>query len=388
MSSESLAQPSSSARQAERFEWIRFWKIALVATIIPFLCLLAVAEWVGWRLGETYTPQAMARAQAQTPGLVWMGVRVQAHARNKLAILADIRPDVVIMGQSRLGQTRAGIFAPYSFYNLSRVSWPFNTYAGILRHFPAGYRPKLIIFDADFFMFGSQYDAAYNGMGPVYDASLSENLIEADNVATEILEHPALLWKKRDYDGHPTRGIYPIKNGDGFRTDGSERPLQVSLSPSFRRPEAMIGDWKRYITGGAKMEQPEMDALKQFVDLGHKMGIQMVAVQMPFYGPTFRQLDASPNYGILNDFRAHVAQGYFDQLGIPFFDFETFPPYSEDYHYFYDGVHPGEPLTAMAIEKILSDPRVHAILPQWRPAAIDRQLEQDRTASDHLLFPP
>jgi hypothetical protein len=113
----------------------------------------------------------------------------------------------------------------------------------------------------------------------------------------------------------------------------------------------------------------------------------MVAVQMPIYGPALRSLEADPKYAILRDYQAHIAHGYFDQLGIIFFDFERFPPYTEDFHYFFDGVHPGPPLAAAVIEKIGSDPRIHAILPKLDLDNLRRILDQTRTQPDHILLP-
>jgi hypothetical protein len=321
--------------------------------------------------------------------MVWMPMRIQAHARLKLAQLARDRPDVVIMGQSRLGKVRATMFRPYTCYNLSRVSWPFDTYPDILRHFPEGYRPKLILVDADFFMFGPKYTAhyAFFNMAPVYGHPFSENLIEAHNVATQLLQHPRLLWQRTDYTDRPARGISAILGEDGFFKDGSERVPAVALLRAGRSPEdIMFPEWKEYITGGDKMGEAEMTAFKQFADVARQMGIPVVAVQMPMYGPAVRVLEKDPNYRIIQDFRDHVAQGYFDRLGIPFFDYMNFPPYSEDYRYFYDAAHPGGPLTEAVIASLASDPRVHALLPRLDPHELQRQLDQEKDAKQHILL--
>jgi hypothetical protein len=97
-------------------------------------------------------------------------------------------------------------------------------------------------------------------------------------------------------------------------------------------------------------------------------------------------LEADPNYRILQDFRNTVAHGYFDRLGIPFFDYINFPPYSEDYRYFYDAVHPGEPLTTAVIVALASDPRFHALLPRLDADELRRQLNAEREANQHLLL--
>jgi hypothetical protein len=368
-------------------EWHRFWRIVIFGTVLPILILLGALEALGWSIGETYTPGALAHELDVHPDLVWMGVRIQAHSSLKLAQLAEIRPDVLIMGQSRLGQARAEMFHPYTFYNLARVSWPYQTYADILRHFPDGYRPKLILFDADFYMFGPKFAEHYADMSPVYGHQISENLIQVHNVATQLLQHPQIAWKRFDYTGHPARGISAILDGDAFRKDGSERIPAAFLALAGRSPQDVLRpEWRDYITGGNKMGEAEMTALKEFVDLAHEKGIPLAGVEMPMYGPAVRLMEADPGYAILADFRKRVTNGYFDQLGVPFFDYLNFPPYTEDYRYFSNAVHPGEQLTAAVIASLASDPRFHALLPRLSPTEILAELNAPGNVKQHILL--
>ena len=195
------------APSVERREWRRFWKIAFFATILPFLLLTGVLEGLASYVGETYTPAQLARELDKHPDLVWMSLHVQTHAGLKLAQVAKLRPEVLIMGDSRVGKLRANMFRPYSFYNLSRVSWPFSTYTELLRRLPPGYRPRVIIFSVDFFMFSPQFDEHYQPMAPIYGFNLSENLAEVHNVATQMLQRPLTLLRRTDFKGRPARGL-------------------------------------------------------------------------------------------------------------------------------------------------------------------------------------
>jgi hypothetical protein len=128
------------------------------------------------------------------------------------------------------------------------------------------------------------------------------------------------------------------------------------------------------------MSPAEMADLKEFVDLAREKGIPIVAVQMPMYGPALRALEKNPNYGLLQDFRDHVANGYIDRLGLLFFNYLSMPPYSEDYHYFDDGVHPTWTLTALVVNAMASDPRFHSLLPRLDLEALARQAKMDPDA--------
>jgi hypothetical protein len=380
----------------EASEWRRFWKVALFSTILPTLAILVLFEALGQSTGETDTPAQLVRALHAQPGLVWAGLHVQSLAELKLAQVAEQKPDVLIIGHSRMGQFEDRMFRPYSFYNLSRVSWPFDTYTEMLRHFPAGYRPKVIIFCVDFSMFDPQYMPDFRVgavFAPVYGHQISKNLIALSALPIKAFLAPRLIWRRVDFTGAPARGINAILGVDpfldGFRKDGSLKPAAPIMSHAGRSADDISQtDWRHFITGGDKMGETEINDLKQFVDLGRSMGIQMIGVQMPLYGPAVRTLEKDPNYRIVADFRDHVANGYFRQLGITVFDYLSLPPYSDDYRYFLDVIHPGEQLTALVVENLAGDPAVHAVLPHLDVDGIRRELDQQNNIQQHVMLMP
>ena len=383
--------PSNSPAQdcsEESREWRQFWKIAFFATILPFLVLLGALEWLGWSLGETYTPAALIRALDEHPDMSWAVTNGHVSAELKLAQVARERPEVLIMGHSRLARIRASMFAPYTFYNMSRVSWPFKSYADLLRRLPEDYVPKLILFNVDFFMFSPGYSKKWIEAEPVFGHSIRENLIEVCHVFTQVAQHPKLLWQRRNPSGFPASGCSAILGGDSFFKDGSSRDADKSVAIAGRSRDSLLNRevMEEYLSGGTKMSAAEMEDLKQFIDLARQKGIPMVAVQMPIYGPALRLLEKDPSYGIVNDFYDHEAQGYFERLGILFFDYLKMPPYSEDYRYFIDPVHPGWPLSVAVVEAMGSDARFHTLLPRMDLEALRRQLRADREANQHVFL--
>jgi hypothetical protein len=377
------------ARKAERFEYRRFWRILFLTSIFPILTVLALLEALAWSVGETYTPEKMVRVLAEHPDMIWMLYRAESEAPFKVALAAKLRPDVLVMGTSRVQMMQGYMFRPYSFYNMTRLSWPLDTYSELLRRLPADYRPKLILLDVDFYMFGDEYEEYFRKVAPVYDHPFSEHMIHLDEVAEMLYQHPALAWQRTDDKGQPARGILAILTGQGFRNDGSNQYPDDMLATAGTSPEALLHpawNWHAYLTGGDKMSEARMADFKRFVDLAKERGIPLATIQMPMYGPVARSFESDPHYRILQDFRAHIAQGYFDKLGIPFFDYLSFPPYSEDYRYFVDGMHNGEPITAAVIVALASDPRFHALLPELDVEGLKRRLAEDRNASKHVLF--
>jgi len=352
-----------------------------------FLVLIGGLEWLGWSTGETYTPRALARALDQNPNFVWMPLRIQAAAALKLGMVDEERPDILLMGHSRLQEVKPAIFRPYSAYNLAAVMWPFNTYTDLLFHLPDGYRPKIIFFTVDFFMFGSKYDEHFRAIAPVYGHGLSENIYHLHDVLASLSLAPDLFWRRTDKSGRPALGIGALEGRPVFVKDGTGLGSLKMMSVAGTSPDALMNDgWKDGVTGGDKMGASEMADLKAFVDLGRKMGIVMVAVQMPIYGPVLRSMERDPQYAILKDFQSHEANGYFASIGLPFFDYLKFLPFSEDYHYFIDPLHPGQPLSAAVIAAMASDPRIHSALPRLDIEELHRQFDEQRSWSQHILL--
>lgn len=382
--------------RTEATEWKRFGKVFFLVVLLPLPLLLLIVEIVAWRSGEMIPPEVAARMQTETPRLRWLGSRETLSARFKLIRLDQERPDVLIMGASRMCQFRSQMFRPYSFYNLSRVSWPLDTYPPLFRRFPDGYAPKVIIFGLDFFMFNHRYttDPIFESNAPIYALSpLDNHLITLSDTFISFCEDPACVLA----DGHdpvsgaPVIGLGPSIEGTGFRLDGSETQAIDDLK-LHDRPN------RDFLKGNLLNEQPlyygdamgkeEMARFEEFAALARARGIKLIGVQMPMYGPVARYLENDPNFGILKDFRAHIASGYFDRLGVTVFDYLDFPPYSEDERYFMDPWHPTEPVSAAVLCVMHNDPRVSALLPNLDTEPLRQKLLEEVNGNQHVYLYP
>ena len=134
-----------------------------------------------------------------------------------------------------------------------------------------------------------------------------------------------------------------------------------------------------------------MAALEKFVSVARAKGIVVVGVQMPMYAGSVQLLENDPQRGfidLLRDFRAHVQNGYFAGLGLPFFDFLKLPRYAGDYRYFCDAVHPLEPVCLPVLLTMASDPRVQRVLPKLDIASLRQSQEDDEHAPRHVYLDP
>src|SRR6266704_1414746 len=92
--------------RAEGGEWRRFGKGFFLIVILPVLLLFSLVEFVAWRAGATIPLEVAARMQTENPHPRWAGSREAFSARFKLIRVARERPDVLIMGASRVCQFR------------------------------------------------------------------------------------------------------------------------------------------------------------------------------------------------------------------------------------------------------------------------------------------
>jgi hypothetical protein len=373
--------------RAEGKEWRRFGKIFFLIAGGSLLVLAATLEFITWRVGQTMPYDEAAREQMNNPVLLWNdGDSYQAGF--KVVRMGQERPDVVVMGQSRMSQFRSGMFHPYSFYNFSRISWSFGVYSELWRRLPADYRPKVVLFSLDFFNLNPRYLSDYADALPQPPRfRWMEHLAAWRDVYNLLYIHPDLIWAGRhDSEGQPSIGLNASYLGDGVRQDGSETVSLPMLKTAGRNPDLFQTIQLNHlpIYYGDAVSSEEMTKFEKFVSLVHARGATLIGVQMPIYGPVMRVIERDPNYGILKDFRDRMANGYFDRQGVIVFDYSKLSPYSDDYRYFIDAFHPTEVACAAAVLKMSSDPRVKAVLPNLDTVSLQRKLDEDRKADRHV----
>jgi hypothetical protein len=385
----------------EAAEWKRFARALLGFIVAPFILLIVVLELFGWHTGETVSMARAAQIQAESPDLIYMTKRQKTYAAFKLNRVDRERPEVLIMGQSRIGQLRASMFRPYSFYNLSRVSYPIDYYVELLRRLPEGYNPRVIIFDLDFYMFSPQFVAQYADQDPIFDtdswfspAAWYSHLYAIGHLFVEAGRHPELIWSGPvDSYYHKTEmGLGARITGNGFRQDGAEQWSFSMMRKHLAYPELLnsTSPDEPLFYYDEKMDDHAIAKFEEFTALARARGIALIGVQMPVYGPAAIHIESQidSHYGILKDFNSRLASGYFDRLGVITFDFLDFPGPGYDCHYYVDPIHPTELLALNVVLKMAEDPRVKALLPKLDTATLQREAELDRKSDKHVYIDP
>jgi hypothetical protein len=353
------------------------------------LALVLVLEFISHRVGQTVPYEEAAREQVGDPSLLWNDGDSYFPAF-KLARMAQARPDVVVMGQSRMIQFRSAMFHPYSFYNFSKLAWTFGVSSELWRKLPVDYRPKVVLFSLDFFSLNPRFLADYaDTLPPSPQSALLRHLAALRDTYKLFYMDPSLLLAGRhDAAGQPCIGLYAAGYGDGLRLDGSETLSFAGFKTAGRNSDlaSTIRLNRAPINYGDAVSAKEMARFETYVDLVRASGATPIAIQMPIYGPAMRSIEQDPHYGILKDFRSLVASGYFERHGTIFLDYSNFPPYSDDYRYFIDVFHPTEAACAAVVLKMALDPRVKAVLPDLDTSSLQRKLDENRDADQHVYL--
>lgn len=340
-------------------EW---WRLIGVLLLLfsPLLLAGALLESLAWRVGETMPASAVSRWQDGGADRIWSGGDGHSYLAYKLARVADLKPAVIALGPGRASAFRGGAFAPYGFYNAGQTAWTFEQYHRFLQLATRdGYAPRALVFNLDYWMFAPGFDHYWSNRFDEHPETHVANLLR---VAGQLASDPLDLLRRLP-DTTRERGLLALLTGEGFNPDGSR--LAPPASADARRladdptgagvPPAVLAD---HIGG------EQLTAFDHFVAFAKSRHIALIGVQMPFYAKILDGLNGSPDAGIWREFEsADWQQRHLAAAGVTFFDFANMPEYRDKPEYFTDSLDPDARVVADVARRMLTDPRVRAVLP-------------------------
>jgi hypothetical protein len=358
MSSYAASQILDEARGEAR-EWRRFVGMLLLA-LSPSLIVFGLVEAVAWRTGELMSPNAIARWQNEKPGRMWRGGDGRSYLTYKVARVRLLKPEVIMLGQSRARTFTAGDVKPYTFYNAGLTAWTFNQYRRFLELSTAGgYAPHVLFFNFDYWMFSKGFDDIWTTR---FYEQPPTNAEAIKFVIDEWLKHPVTLIRRLPA-ADDLKGIYAILNGDGFGEDGSLISQGSYPADPRRLDEDGTGVGIAPVQLDAGFADEQIAAFERFVAFAHSKNVTLIGIQVPFYKKILDGLNSDPRAGMWHEFRSDARRQYFESKGIIFFDFADMPEYRDKPQYFVDSLHPDRQIFHDFMQQILADPRVKAVLP-------------------------
>ncbi|MDD5103955.1 MAG: hypothetical protein PHX93_06205 [Candidatus Peribacteraceae bacterium] len=373
---------SSSTSSSER-RYLVF--LALFA--VPLFLLLGLNELFLTNAGElTPIPQILALQQDPETFCLYGTALYGDTFRYKMEALALRKPEIIVIGSSRMLQLRERFFAR-PFYNLSNTISNLNegrdVVEGILM---SPHKPKIVIFGIDFWWFNGSY------IPPVPYRPRSEPLHQFEGY---FLFKP-FLWLKEgkitptDYvhtmlrpaarDTQCNIGIQALKRRSGFASDGSQYPF-IDPDPDYApdRQEHPFGEIKQISAGVDRYTYADtadprhMQAFLQLIEKLRKANIEVIALLPPFAESVADALEQEKaHYGIFDDLKSQIrAAGVFllDATDPAFFGSSNCE--------FIDGVHPGDVTMARLLLALNRERQRAGLAPIGNTEVLRRTVEEN-----------
>jgi hypothetical protein len=332
-----------------------WWKLALF--LAPFA--VGVSALTGWLVyvGEAMPLAWVVDAQHDDDLVLYRPRYGNRDQQFKLMAANARRAEVLAVGSSRILQFRAGFFnrAPEQFYNAAAPAWRLPQVINLIYGLDPQARPKVLILAID----PPWFNDAYTGDEFPVSATDVEHLLTVSRSAVQdfISEgvytrpgfDPSAFWSRTEPGGSggTALGLRAIRDGHGFRSDGSEQygdfliagwlgqaQQRDNHSAWMRRGEQM------YVYGETVSESSlaELDALLAFA---RQHDITVIGF-LPSYAPDlWERMVRRGNHTYITALTPRL-QALFDAHSFPFFDFSDGAVTGTRDDEFFDGWHASE----------------------------------------------
>lgn len=337
--------------------------------ISPFVAVAMLIAVVLVRTGEVVPTKAVAYLGAFGRPFLYLPELSDHSYRFKLEGARLLRPDILVLGNSRMNQWRSAMFRPFSFYNAGNCLYTQRDYRRFLEDL-GPYAPRVIIFSLDFFTFNPAYDEIFQNVA--YD-ELGSRSSEFRSIVKGLLSiavnSPASLVQNQREPLYqlPALGVHAARAGDGFRIDGSYQYGRIMRGSSDSGAVSVAAAVSRVSRGvvpflpADHLDDARRAELEKFAAAARERGIKLVAVTMPYDPRVADAVESSSAYGIWKQFYSDATATWLRNQGIVYFDFTRLESFGGRGDEFFDPFHPTETAVLRMLLRILDDQNGAAI---------------------------
>jgi hypothetical protein len=363
-----IAADDTAGQVAERSQLHEWWRFlsTLVLILSPALIALGALEGLAWWTGEAMSVAAASKWQDGAPGRIWRGGDGHSFLPYKLARVADLKPEVLVLGPSRANQFTGKPFAPYSFYDAGQTAWTIDQYRGFLELITRnGYAPRVMVINLDYWMFSPGFDHYW---GDRFDDTSSSHIADLLRLIGQLRDDPLGLLRRLPKTDR-LQGLYAVLTGDGFRRDGSvvEKPSMTDPQQRLSSDDVEVG--VPPVVLADHMSPDQIANFDRLVALAKEKHVALIGVQLPYYQKVLNALNSNPEAGSWREFESAEWRQRLAKAGVRFFDFADMPEFCDKPEYFIDSLDPDARVVDHVSRLIVADPRTAALLPQAAPEA-------------------
>ena len=275
---------------------------------------------------------------------------------------ANLRqPDILIAGSSRVLQFRSLFFnrQPRAFYNVGAPAWTLDQVQQLLNNLT--YTPRILILGIDQPWFNDAYvpdiiDPQVTDFAHIFQVNRSFMQDVFDGEAFDISRY---LARVEPGSGGLALGLRAIRDGHGFRNDGSEQygDFLVAhwLDPQTERQRHLdfLRDGAEMYVYGEMVSQTRLQQLEATLQWCKERGITVIGF-LPSYMPTlYQRMIANGNHTYVEKLDAAL-QPLFARYGFPYFNFSDGAALGATDEDYFDGWHASERIYLRLYGQILA----------------------------------
>ncbi len=327
-------------------------KLALFC--LPIALILSFPLWVMSRSGELLSDDAMVARQTSAPNPVVVGLTFSnpVYYMQLHAAIAK-KPNVLVLGSSRIQQIRADFFGTSTAYIAAGSAQKISHFRHFLDKIPASATPKVLILGLD----QKFFNPAYDSLAPDnIDDLLTRPLSTMDVLAnwssvyryyyqrkfsiTQLMNAPDSLI-----------GLAAITVGAGYRNDGSHAPGTFDAPPADPTI-SNIGTGTEGFEPSTTVSQGALAELDTLLADAHAKNIYVVGFLPPFAPSVYQKILTLPDqFGYLKTLAPDVSN-IFKKYNFAFYDFTDPKSVGATEKQMADGIHLTEEGSFMLISKM------------------------------------
>lgn len=333
----------------------RFW-LKIAVFLLPFAAAFALLTGTMIYLGEAM-PLAWVVGLQQQGDVLYRPQYGNRDQQFKPLAVAARKPDVLALGSSRILQFRAAFFnrQPDAFYNAAAPAWRLPQVDALVRGIAPADLPDVLILALDPPWFNDAYvgDDLPSPVGDLEHALLVDRRVLQDFFGGVAFDRPgfdnATYFQRSEPGGSGALalGLRAIRDGHGFRSDGSEQYGDFLIARWLWQPQQREnhldmmrrGD-EMYVYGDTVSEPAlaDLDALLAYAAANDVF----VIGYLPSYAPSlWREMIERGNHTYMTALAPRLDQ-IFERYGFGFFDFSDGASTGTIDDEFFDGWHASE----------------------------------------------
>ena len=291
----------------------------VIAILTPVILMVTACMLFLYRGGELSGLETIAKAQQQFGGIYGTAVHADTYAY-KFALLRARRPEVAILGSSRVLTFRQEFFTP-SFANMGLVASSAEQMERAVRELLQTYRPRVVILGIDHYWGNPAWNKSLEPRGAGNTSHVIPNvllpaqwLLDKKITPRELLS--GLIGTPPSASGSPYAwGWSALKHGDGFAADGSYVygsaifGRSPAADPQFRDIlRRVVGGTSQFVHGNTVSESA-VGAITRSVELLRDANIRTIILIPPVALVVHREIARQTrNYGYIHPFLERIMQ--------------------------------------------------------------------------------